>query len=734
MRRSCSAAPSKRSAGEFSFVYRYILSESCSQFDSLPLTYLTFTSAGFVGKRSTLGSGAFVGTLVNASDRVVWNGVDCADATRSIEAFEVPAFEFACAPSATDLVVVAHNIPCVDAPFPLHSALHFRPVPSYFTNDSPDLRTNRNTRRYIAEYASDAPTAVLSVHTAAASLLPAGVEVTLTCDGGAALAVTPPVLVISAASTEESVVRVAAIADNAQLPSRNATLTCTETSPTRATTTHTIALRIAGVAQPSLSAMCALAQGEVVTATSALPESCGSSVTTNGNASVLFVGGTCPTCPQPPFDDGGGAGSPSAATSLTIGGVDVVANVVPGSAGTRFVAKLPSIAELLGNSSDSALASFVYGYKVCTSCAVGVPSRCPFVRRSVLTPLPFLSPAPLHPSQWRSPQQNFTVTSPIGAHGLRSGRVTLGPLDLTPPPLAPSVDAAAAGVYYTKHCIGFMDATVDTAGWRDAESAHLFAYSHPPRCIACPAGCFCPGGDRCRAMPGYYFEGEALGDGLGAVATLPTKCAAPSLLRCTGWSAAIARTACGSGYSGIGCGECAENFYASLGTCEPCEQTGPVDAFALPLGANLLLVLLAFPMFACVTGVAVVARWGRSAPFFIALCSARLTVLCFVFPPPCPPAPLLSASFSRKHTHIYSRAAYPFTEGSPHAAQLLMNTNDGPHVHLVKKWRPELFGKDWFSAEYVTGLRVSALVMWPLLPSLPTTKMDKRRCVCLSIH
>ena len=214
------------------------------------------------------------------------------------------------------------------------------------------------------------------MHPAGASLLPADEEVTLTCDGGDALAVIPRVLAINAASSGESVVRVTAIADNAQLPWRNATLTCTETSPTRASTTHTIALRIAGVAQPSLSAMCALAEGELVTATSALPASCGTSLTTNGNVSVLFVGGTCPACPQPPFDDGGGDGSPSAMTFLAIGGVTVHASVVPGSSGVRLIATLPSITELLGDSSDDALASFVYGYKVNKSCAVSVSSHC----------------------------------------------------------------------------------------------------------------------------------------------------------------------------------------------------------------------------------------------------------------------------------------------------------------------------------------------------------------------
>ena len=40
-----------RKAGEYSFMYRYILRESCSQFDSLPLTYLTFVKVR--SRRST---------------------------------------------------------------------------------------------------------------------------------------------------------------------------------------------------------------------------------------------------------------------------------------------------------------------------------------------------------------------------------------------------------------------------------------------------------------------------------------------------------------------------------------------------------------------------------------------------------------------------------------------------------------------------------------------------------
>jgi hypothetical protein len=38
--------------GELSFIYRYILRESCSQFDSLPLTYLTISDTGRAGSVS----------------------------------------------------------------------------------------------------------------------------------------------------------------------------------------------------------------------------------------------------------------------------------------------------------------------------------------------------------------------------------------------------------------------------------------------------------------------------------------------------------------------------------------------------------------------------------------------------------------------------------------------------------------------------------------------------------
>jgi hypothetical protein len=180
---------------------------------------------------------------------------------------------------------------------------------------------------------------------------------------------------------------------------------------------------------------------------------CSATLTTNGNATIVIIGGNCAECAQPPFH---------ADTVVAIGGVVVASETIAG--GTRIVTRTPSIVEL---------AAFEFGY------------------------------------------YGLNITTPAGEHGVRSGTVEVGKdapraassadeLACAVSAHCPDVAPAESGVYYTVQCQGFLD--FDDPRWNVTESAALFAYGIPPNCRACPTGCRCPGGDRCSVVePGYFL-------------------------------------------------------------------------------------------------------------------------------------------------------------------------------------------------------------------------------------
>lgn len=121
---------------------------------------------------------------------------------------------------------------------------------------------------------------------------------------------------------------------------------------------------------------------------------------------------------------------------------------------------------------------------------------------------------------------------------------------------------------------------------------HLIRYGVPPMCRPCPLGCRCPGGDRCHADPGFYARGE--GTELGT-AFAPTRCAAPALQRCPGYSAAQGTTPCGAGYTGGACTICEVGYHReSSGVCAACASTSFFGALVLPLLANIAVAALSF--------------------------------------------------------------------------------------------------------------------------------------------
>ena len=108
-----------------------------------------------------------------------------------------------------------------------------------------------------------------------------------------------------------------------QLPMRKTQATCTikSSNPSKGTVTLVIPVSVRGVAQPSISSICVLADGESARDTFELTM-CADTATTNGNSTLILVGGICDECPTPAFDT---------TTVVSIGGVEVPTFLVEGS-------------------------------------------------------------------------------------------------------------------------------------------------------------------------------------------------------------------------------------------------------------------------------------------------------------------------------------------------------------------------------------------------------------------
>ena len=122
-----------------------------------------------------------------------------------------------------------------------------------------------------------------------------------------------------------------------------------------------------------------------------------------------------------------------------------------------------------------------------------------------------------------------------------------------------------------------------------------------PNCRACPRGCHCPGGDRCRVQPGYYLLGEDL-------KTLwePPPCHSDTIvaeLRC-GYGGE-----CRPGYENELCATCSEGYYAvSGGICEKCPSGS--ESATVVIGIAIVFAVIAIVAFALVALVQL--SFGRS--------------------------------------------------------------------------------------------------------------------------
>jgi hypothetical protein len=421
----------------------------------------------------------------------------------------------------------------------------------------------------VSEY-SDTPFTLLTVKkAAAATALAVGERATIVCAARSDFAMLSPaagLAVTHGGSTLPMGSITATLVDDAEQHAfRTGVVNCSVRAKGRATQYFESVVRVAGVAQPSYRSICPVDDSGKVN-----ERGCDTKLTTAGNATIAIIGGICAACPQPPFH---------ATTTVVIGGVPVVARITDG--GTRLLTRTPTMREILaarGAAREVGDSDFGQYYLL-------------------------------------------DITTPAGEQGEAGGSVAWGALALrsssdasrlacNPPPslsgraFCPDVAPKDSGVYYTKLCDGFLNP--DLGGWdtpNDPETQSLFAYGFPPNCIACPFGCHCPGGARCRAAPGYVADsagGDTLGDSRSPIPCHPDR--AIALLRCAGWSDSAGATTCEAGYTGELCASCASGFYAVAGgICNSCPTEANAWTVVLTISAALASIFtMSFALVAAV--------------------------------------------------------------------------------------------------------------------------------------
>ena len=193
---------------------------------------------------------------------------------------------------------------------------------------------------------------------------------------------------------------------------------------------------------------------------------------------------------------------------------------------------------------------------------------------------------------------DILISIPSGLFGAIGGRVAVGP-NAERTGLAAKCKrrgfcpATSSGVYYIERCLNFLDPTLDDR-WNsdDPSIAQLFAYGSSRAiggCRACPIGCRCPGGERCRAVKGFYVPHEKLPDSSDASPAVCHPDPVVSGRRCPAFDISLERTRCEPGRDGPLCGECARGYYArdtAGGECTVCPNSKSIVNSVLAISAT----------------------------------------------------------------------------------------------------------------------------------------------------
>ena len=363
-------------------------------------------------------------------------------------------------------------------------------------------------------------------------------------------------------------ITVRGVRDALQLPSRVATVKCTISTPSGRVHTYAPEVTVIGTNQPSYKVFCPLAEGEDPAQITL--SRCRSEMRTNGNTTIVIIGGDCATCPQPPF-------SPS--TLVTIAGVRMNTTLVPGFKGSRVLTRTPTIREIVGNP-GAAANDFTFGYYNFTISSEGDATTGLLGRRIVVS---------------------SSAESSIG-----------GKLRCALRGWCPDIKAAVAGIHYIEDCIGYepTDGT-SSFNWNSADDAEAarFAFGspsggHSTSCRVCPVGCRCPGGDRCRAAPGYFLPGEDMYAGDGLQRCHPNLAIARK--RCDGWTGlqGDVPSKCIEGAKGLLCAECESGWHPSISPCKRCKSEAEAYTKIMYIAAVFVVTfVVCFALVATVQGI-----------------------------------------------------------------------------------------------------------------------------------
>ena len=163
--------------------------------------------------------------------------------------------------------------------------------------------------------------------------------------------------------------------------------------------------------------------------------------------------------------------------------------------------------------------------------------------------------------------------------------------------LCPSLPLNQRGIFFTRTCVGTnRKGSAFAPPWdphcrstNGDEAAEHCSWGSGQTCKQCPAGCRCPGGDRCWLLQGYWIANIESKE-----EPIPCKPAAEAAARCPGFNELTGTMACGLNHDGFMCEGCASGFYRIGGDCERCPSTEVTRAIAVPVVANGILAAILF--------------------------------------------------------------------------------------------------------------------------------------------
>jgi hypothetical protein len=282
---------------------------------------------------------------VQASCRVCWSATQAGTYEEVVVATVAATIDVVAAPTVAPTTAVPTSAPSTSSPSPAPSAAPTMRPTVELGAIAAEARGTISVREDGADSA-----VVLTLHPERALATGLDERATIQCAvtsgdlelvGSGVVYIDPSGGVTPAGATT---IAVRGVPDATQGAMRSSAVQCDVTTPSGRAQSYTISVAVRGVNQPSYKLLCPIARGVDPLTADPSASNCGDEMTTNGNVTFIIVGGDCATCPQPPFD---------ATSTVRIGGVLLESMLVAGSAGTRILARAPTVADILNGGDPS---------------------------------------------------------------------------------------------------------------------------------------------------------------------------------------------------------------------------------------------------------------------------------------------------------------------------------------------------------------------------------------------